>query len=230
MPRVSGSLRPEIASQSIQAITAPSYTHSTMQTVMMSSALQTPVCRPSRSASITSRPAVARPMRSSVVVRAEKGGPPPTVRHLMTRGPYRSASRDGLYLMIPTFHRTSDAHRLAYPLADVGAFAGGPPVNGDPFIGMFETPVTSSPLVAGFLSNLPAYRTQVSPLLRGTEIGLAHGFLVVRPISGLLHRPLQSVNIYKWFLWPVSQSMTLQYHQWHADFAPCDEFLRPATQ
>ncbi len=54
------------------------------------------------------------------------------------------------------------------------------PVNGDPFIGMFETPVTSSPLVAGFLSNLPAYRTQVSPLLRGTEIGLAHGFLVVR--------------------------------------------------
>ena len=55
------------------------------------------------------------------------------------------------------------------------------PVNGDPFIGMFETPVTSSPLVAGFLSNLPAYRTQVSPLLRGTEIGLAHGFLVVSP-------------------------------------------------
>ncbi len=52
-------------------------------------------------------------------------------------------------------------------------------MNGDPFIGMFETPVTSSPLVAGFLSNLPAYRTQVSPLLRGTEIGLAHGFLVV---------------------------------------------------
>jgi len=53
------------------------------------------------------------------------------------------------------------------------------PVNGDPFIGMLETPVTSSPLVAGFLSNLPAYRTQVSPLLRGVEIGLAHGFLVV---------------------------------------------------
>lgn len=54
------------------------------------------------------------------------------------------------------------------------------PVNGDPFIGMLETPVTSSPLVAGFLSNLPAYRTQVSPLLRGVEIGLAHGFLLVR--------------------------------------------------
>ena len=56
------------------------------------------------------------------------------------------------------------------------------PVNGDPFIGMLETPVTSSPLVAGYLSNLPAYRTQVSPLLRGVEIGLAHGFLLVRII------------------------------------------------
>ena len=52
------------------------------------------------------------------------------------------------------------------------------PINGDPFIGMLETPVTSSPLVAGFLSNLPAYRTGVSPLLRGVEVGLAHGLLI----------------------------------------------------
>jgi hypothetical protein len=32
------------------------------------------------------------------------------------------------------------------------------PINNDPFIGMLETPVTSSPLVASYLSNLPAYR------------------------------------------------------------------------
>ena len=51
-------------------------------------------------------------------------------------------------------------------------------MNGDPFIGMLETPVTSAPVVAGFLSNLPAYRTGVSPLLRGVEVGLAHGLLV----------------------------------------------------
>ncbi len=55
------------------------------------------------------------------------------------------------------------------------------PINGDPFIGMLETPVTSSPIVAKYLSNLPAYRTGVSPLLRGVEIGLAHGFLLVGP-------------------------------------------------
>ncbi len=50
---------------------------------------------------------------------------------------------------------------------------------------MLETPVTSSPLVASYLSNLPAYRTGVSPLLRGVEIGLAHGFLVVGPFIKL---------------------------------------------
>ena len=50
---------------------------------------------------------------------------------------------------------------------------------------MLETPVTSSPLVAGYLSNLPAYRTGVSPLLRGVEIGLAHGFLVAGPFIKL---------------------------------------------
>lgn len=59
------------------------------------------------------------------------------------------------------------------------------PINGDPFIGMLETPVTSSPLVANYLSNLPAYRTGVSPLLRGVEIGLAHGFLLVGPFIKL---------------------------------------------
>ncbi|CAH9138692.1 unnamed protein product [Cuscuta epithymum] len=55
------------------------------------------------------------------------------------------------------------------------------PLNGDPFIGSLETPITSSPLVAWYLSNLPAYRTAVNPLLRGVEVGLAHGFLLVGP-------------------------------------------------
>ena len=45
------------------------------------------------------------------------------------------------------------------------------PMNGDPFIGMLETPVTSSPIVAKYLSNLPAYRTGVSVVTRGVEIG-----------------------------------------------------------
>lgn len=39
--------------------------------------------------------------------------------------------------------------------------------------------------VANFLSNLPAYRTGVSPLLRGVEIGLTHGFFVSGPFIKL---------------------------------------------
>lgn len=66
------------------------------------------------------------------------------------------------------------------------------PLNGDPFVGMLETPVTSAPIVANFLSNLPAYRTGVAPILRGTEIGLAHGFLLAGPFIKL--GPLRNVE------------------------------------
>ncbi|KAG1657335.1 hypothetical protein FOA52_003758 [Chlamydomonas sp. UWO 241] len=59
------------------------------------------------------------------------------------------------------------------------------PLNGDPFVGMLETPITSNGDVATFLSNLPAYRTGVSPTLRGVEIGLAHGFLLAGPFIKL---------------------------------------------
>ena len=54
---------------------------------------------------------------------------------------------------------------------------------------MLETPVTSAPIIATYLSSLPAYRTGVSPLLRGVEIGLAHGFLLVGPFIKV-RRPL----------------------------------------
>lgn len=63
------------------------------------------------------------------------------------------------------------------------------PVNGDPFVGMLETPVTSTPEVASYLSNLPAYRTGVAPLLRGVEIGLAHGFFLPGPFIKVRGEP-----------------------------------------
>merc|ERR1712084_168951 len=66
------------------------------------------------------------------------------------------------------------------------------PLNGDPFIGMVETPVTTAPIVVNYLSNLPAYRTTVSPLLRGVEIGCAHGFFMPGPFIKL--GPLRSVE------------------------------------
>lgn len=57
---------------------------------------------------------------------------------------------------------------------------------------MLETPVTSSPLVVSYLSQLPAYRTGVAPLLRGVEIGLAHGFFLPGPFIKL--GPLRAVE------------------------------------
>merc|ERR1712022_26818 len=66
------------------------------------------------------------------------------------------------------------------------------PLNGDPFIGMLETPVTSAPIVANYLSNLPAYRTGVAPVLRGVEVGLAHGFFLPGPFIKL--GPLRALS------------------------------------
>lgn len=78
--------------------------------------------------------------------------------------------------------------------AEAGKFQVISPLNGDPFIGGLETPVTSSPLIAWYLSNLPAYRTAVNPLLRGIEIGLAHGYLLVGPFA--LTGPLRNTEIH----------------------------------
>merc|ERR1711862_122660 len=66
------------------------------------------------------------------------------------------------------------------------------PLNNDPFIGMLETPVTSSPIVVNYLSNLPIYRIGVPALLRGFEIGLAHGFFLPGPFIKL--GPLRAVE------------------------------------
>ncbi|KAK8958118.1 hypothetical protein KSP40_PGU017525 [Platanthera guangdongensis] len=54
------------------------------------------------------------------------------------------------------------------------------PINNDPFIGTWRP--RSHPAQSSLgTSNLPAYRTVVSPLLHGIEVGLAHGFFLVGP-------------------------------------------------
>jgi photosystem I subunit XI len=53
--------------------------------------------------------------------------------------------------------------------------------NGDPFVGHLSTPISDSDFTRAFIGNLPAYRKGLSPLLRGLEIGLAHGYFIVGP-------------------------------------------------
>jgi photosystem I subunit 11 len=55
------------------------------------------------------------------------------------------------------------------------------PYNDDPFIGHLSTPISDSDFVNTYIRNLPGYRRGLSPLLRGLEVGLAHGYFLAGP-------------------------------------------------
>ena len=67
------------------------------------------------------------------------------------------------------------------------------PYNDDPFVGHLATPITSSAVTRAILQNLPAYRSGLTPLLRGLEIGLAHGYFLIGPFAKL--GPLRNSDI-----------------------------------
>jgi photosystem I subunit 11 len=67
------------------------------------------------------------------------------------------------------------------------------PYRNDPFVGHLSTPVTTSTVTKVFLGSLPAYRAGLSPLLRGLEVGMAHGYLLVGPFDKL--GPLRNSEI-----------------------------------
>nr|YP_009495942.1 photosystem I protein subunit XI [Rhizosolenia setigera]AWT38382.1 photosystem I protein subunit XI [Rhizosolenia setigera] len=67
------------------------------------------------------------------------------------------------------------------------------PYNDDPFVGHLATPITSSAITRALLKNLPAYRFGLTPLLRGLEIGLAHGYFLIGPFVKL--GPLRNSDI-----------------------------------
>ena len=67
------------------------------------------------------------------------------------------------------------------------------PYNDDPFVGHLATPITSSAVTRAILKNLPAYRIGLTPLLRGLEIGLAHGYFLLGPFATL--GPLRNSNV-----------------------------------
>ncbi len=67
------------------------------------------------------------------------------------------------------------------------------PYNDDPFVGHLATPITSSAVTRAILKNLPAYRFGLTPLLRGLEIGLAHGYFLIGPFAQL--GPLRNSDV-----------------------------------
>jgi len=59
------------------------------------------------------------------------------------------------------------------------------PYQGDIFVGHLSTPITTSNITRSFLSLLPAYKTGLTPLLRGITIGLTHGYFLLGPFVKL---------------------------------------------
>lgn len=55
------------------------------------------------------------------------------------------------------------------------------PYGGDPLIGHLSTPISDSAFTRAFIGNLPAYRKGLSPVVRGLEVGLAHGYFLIGP-------------------------------------------------
>ena len=67
------------------------------------------------------------------------------------------------------------------------------PYKNDPFIGHLSTPITTSAATKAILGNLPAYRPGLSSVLRGLEIGMAHGYFFVGPFTKL--GPLRNSDV-----------------------------------
>ena len=63
----------------------------------------------------------------------------------------------------------------------------------DPFVGHLSNPITTSVLTRLILKNLPAYRPGLSSILRGIEIGMAHGYFLIGPFTTL--GPLRNSEI-----------------------------------
>lgn len=55
----------------------------------------------------------------------------------------------------------------------------------DCFVGHLSTPINNSMATKIFLKNLPIYRQSLSPIGKGLEIGMAHGYFLIGPFEKL---------------------------------------------
>ncbi|MFB2836634.1 photosystem I reaction center subunit XI [Floridanema evergladense] len=67
------------------------------------------------------------------------------------------------------------------------------PAFDDPQIGNLETPINASAFTKAFINNLPVYRQGLSPIRRGLEVGMAHGYWLIGPFAKL--GPLRDSDI-----------------------------------
>jgi photosystem I subunit 11 len=63
----------------------------------------------------------------------------------------------------------------------------------DPFDGNLATPINSSPFTMALINNLPAYRQGLTPMRRGLEVGMAHGYWLIGPFAKF--NPLRDTEV-----------------------------------
>lgn len=80
---------------------------------------------------------------------------------------------------------TSGSNVIISPSVSNRAFDVVSAYEGDPFVGNLSTPITTSSITKSYLSLLPAYKSGLSPLLRGINIGFVHGYLLLGPFVKL---------------------------------------------
>jgi photosystem II CP43 chlorophyll apoprotein len=66
----------------------------------------------------------------------------------------------------------------------------------NPQIGNLATPINSSDITLTWIKNLPIYREGLSPITRGLEIGMAHGYWLLGPFLKL--GPLRDTEFALW--------------------------------
>lgn len=74
----------------------------------------------------------------------------------------------------------------------------------DPFIGHLSTPITTSHITKAYLASLPAYQKNLSPLLRGINIGFVHAYFLFGPFFSLGPLRNSEANAFIAFLSAVS--------------------------
>lgn len=67
------------------------------------------------------------------------------------------------------------------------------PAGLDPQRGNLQTPINASGISKWFINNLPAYRRGITPLRRGLEVGMAHGYWLIGPFAKL--GPLRDTDV-----------------------------------
>jgi photosystem I subunit 11 len=74
----------------------------------------------------------------------------------------------------------------------------------DPFLGHLSTPITNSSISKKFLNLVPAYNPEISPLLRGMNIGIAHSYFLFGPFAKLGPLRASSVSNFVGFISTIS--------------------------